>query len=323
MSFATNNSTGLISVQALIITSATFSRPETLWVVDTGRPTLPDGTMPYALPGGPKLLAINISNDTIYRIYTFPEHVHRIDSYLNDVRIDLDPTATANGQGIAYMADSSSEGRNGFIVLDLGTGQSWRRLSLHPSTLTVSGALDSYSGIPSYVVSPGARQFTHLSTGLDGIQLSPDGGTMYYSALTADTLYSIPTSRLRDTSVAAEERARHAVSNLGQRGGLANGFESDSNGLIYQLVPSQNAIYTYDPEKAQQTSFVRDPRILWPDSASVAEDGYIYWNVNQLNFAPSSHNGSDLRIKPGVMLRAKCPGNGTKIGPETMMKGIE
>ena len=36
VNFATNNSTAFISVQALIITSKTDSRPETLWVLDTG-----------------------------------------------------------------------------------------------------------------------------------------------------------------------------------------------------------------------------------------------------------------------------------------------
>ena len=76
VNFATNNSTGLISVQALIITSATANRSETLWVLDTGRPTLPDGTMPYALPGGPKLIAIDLTNDSVSRTYTFPETVH-------------------------------------------------------------------------------------------------------------------------------------------------------------------------------------------------------------------------------------------------------
>ena len=313
VSFATNNSTGFISVQALIITSETSLRPETLWVLDTGRPTLPDGTMPYALPGGPKLVAIDLSKDIVYKTYFFPENVHRVDSYLNDVRIDLNSKLTGSGHGIAYLADSSNEGRNGFILLDLGTGKSWRRLDLHPSTLSVPGALDSYLGLPSYITTPGAQQFTHLRTGLDGIQLSPDGKSMYYSALTADILYSISTAYLRDASAGAEERASHAVMNLGERGGLANGFEGDSNGLIYQLIPSQNALFTYDPKKAQQVGFVRDPRILWPDSASVGEDGYIYWNVNQLNFAPSNHNGTDMRRKPGAILRVRCPNNGTKI----------
>ncbi|MCJ1306688.1 hypothetical protein MMC25_000331 [Agyrium rufum] len=282
VNFATNNSTGLISVQALIITSKTSKRPETLWVLDTGRPTLADGTMPYALPGGPKLIAMDISDDTVYKTYTFPETVHFIDSYLNDVRIDFNPNVTESGQGIAYMVDSSSEGRNGFIMLDLGTGESWRQLTLHPSTLSVQNVVDSYLGVPFYQVAPKAKQFTHVQEGIDGIQLSPAGDIIYYSPLTSNYLYSIESKYLRDhTSAAADQNASNNVKNLGQRGGDGNGFEGDSNGLIYQLIPGQNSIVAWDPSKSMNVGFVRDPRIIWPDSASVAEDGYFYFNVNQ------------------------------------------
>ena len=38
--FGSANATGLISVQALEITLATSSRPETLWLLDTGRPSI-------------------------------------------------------------------------------------------------------------------------------------------------------------------------------------------------------------------------------------------------------------------------------------------
>ncbi|KAF7569496.1 hypothetical protein PtrM4_119110 [Pyrenophora tritici-repentis] len=103
--FGSNNSTGLISVQALYITPASALRPETLWVVDTGRPTIhdADGTpsMPYAAPGGPKILAISLDNDTVYATYTFPVSVHYPDSYMNDIRLDLRPSVTASGGGIA------------------------------------------------------------------------------------------------------------------------------------------------------------------------------------------------------------------------------
>jgi sugar lactone lactonase YvrE len=100
--------------------------------------------------------------------------------------------------------------------------------------------------------------------------------------MTSDNLYSIPTKRLLNNSVPlAEQAASNAVNNLGQRGGLANGFESDSNGLIYMAMPESNAINIYDPKTLQATTFVRDPRILWPDSMTVAENGYLYVNINQ------------------------------------------
>jgi len=55
--FGSNDSNTFISVQALYITP-----DDTLWVLDTSRPTINESqapSMPYAAPGGPKLVAIN------------------------------------------------------------------------------------------------------------------------------------------------------------------------------------------------------------------------------------------------------------------------
>ncbi|MCJ1321890.1 hypothetical protein MMC15_007235 [Xylographa vitiligo] len=89
--------------------------------------------------------------------------------------------------------------------------------------------------------------------------------------------------------------------------------KGDSNGLVYMLMPGSNAIFMYDPIQAQTLSFVRDPRIIWPDSAFIAEDGYIYVNINQLPHMLGLNNGTDLRTYSAVILRAKLPRNGSKI----------
>jgi sugar lactone lactonase YvrE len=317
--FGTNNSTGLISVQALYITPENSRRPETLWVVDTGRPTITDDdgapTMPYAQPGGPKIIGISLTNDSVYATYTLPASVHFPDSYMNDIRFDLRANTTSSGQGIAYIVDSSDEGRPGFIMLDLGTGASWRRLTQHPSVLRVDRDVPSYQGMPFYQRTRGTPLQT-LREGLDGLQLSPDGETMYYSPLTSDYLFSVPTANLlarNSEDVLAEVKAAKNVSNLGQRGGNANGFEGDSNGRIYQLMPEHNAVYAYNPATLQTEPFVRDPRIIWPDGASIGEDGYMYLNINQLPYQPMWNNGTDLRTYPGAVLRCKLPNGGTKI----------
>jgi hypothetical protein len=113
--FGSNNSTGLISVQALYITPQTPSRPETLWLVDTGRPTIMDGqgvsSMPYAQPGGPKIVGVSLKNDSVYATYTFPASVHFPDSYMNDIRFDLRGNISFGGEGVAYIVSyiSSSD----------------------------------------------------------------------------------------------------------------------------------------------------------------------------------------------------------------------
>jgi sugar lactone lactonase YvrE len=317
--FGSANASGLISVQALYITPQTAERDETLWALDTGRASIIDSqgknTLPYAQPGGPKLVGISLSNNSIYETFTLPPDVHYPDSYMNDVRFDLRANATSGGKGVAYIVDSSDEGRPGFIMLDLGSGESWRRLTQDPSVLRVDDDVPSYQGHPFYQRSVGQSVST-LREGLDGIQISPDGKTIYYSPLTGNFLYSVPTANLlaRDEDdPLAERAAKNNVSNLGQRGGNANGFEGDSNGLVYQLIPEHNAIYYYDPSDLQTHGYVRDPRILWPDSASVAEDGYLYMNINQLPYQPMWNNGQDLRVHPGAVLRAKLPNGGSKI----------
>lgn len=320
IAFGSGNSSAFINVQALYITPATHSgnRPETLWVLDTGRPTVHnaagDPSMPYAQPGGPKLVAINLSNDTIYRTYTFPSTVHYPDSYFNDLRFDLRTNVSGtSGEGIAYLVDSSNEGRPGFIMVDLGTGDSWRRLDEDMSVLRVPNDVPSYFGSPFYYRSLGTPTQWQLE-GLDGIQISPDGSTIYYSPLTSNYLYSIPTANLRerDTNPLADIWAHANVSNHGQRGANANGFEGDSNGLIYQLMPTQNSVYYFDPSDGQSHAFITDRRILWPDGASIGADGYIYLNINQLPFQPDWNNGVDGRQYPGVVLRGKLPNGGAK-----------
>ncbi|KAL9108202.1 MAG: hypothetical protein Q9227_006939 [Pyrenula ochraceoflavens] len=311
--FGSSNSEAFISVQALFITPETGSRPETLWVLDTGRPTITasDGSiyMPYGAPGGPKLVAINIANDTIYKTYTFEPDVHYPDSYMNDLRFDFQ-------HQVAYIVDSSDENRNGFIILNLTTGAAHRRLTQHPSTLRTPDAVPQYQSKILNFLQPGPQgMLMHLPEGLDGLTLSADGETAYYSPLPSDYLYSIPTSALRNnTPPLAEQAAWNAVSNLGQRGGMANGFESDSNNMIYMLMPESNSIGMYDPSTLQFGVFVRDPRILWPDSAALASDGYMYVNINQLPYQPNWNGGVDGRMKPGAILRAKVPNGGTKIG---------
>ena len=317
--FGSANSSGFISVQAVYITSKTDTRPETLWVLDTGRPTVHnaqgDPSMPYAQPGGPKVCAIALTNNTVYQTFTFPANVHYPDSYFNDLRFDLRANVSGtSGKGIAYLVDSSNEGRPGFIMLDLGTGESWRRLDEDPSVLRGPEDVPSYQGHPFYLRQTGMPVGWQLE-GLDGVQLTPDGKTMFYSPLSANYLYSIPTANLRerDTNPLAELWAHSNVSNHGQRGGNANGFEGDDQGRIYQLMPEHNAIYYYDQGLAQTVGFLRDPRIIWPDGASIGQDGYIYMNINQLPYQPDWNNGMDGRTYPGAVLRAKLPDGATKI----------
>ena len=66
-----------------------------------------------------------------------------------------------------------------------------------------------------------------------------------------------------------------------------------------------NSIHRWNPATGLTETLVHDPRLLWPDTMSIASDGYLYVNANQLNRQPTMHNGVDQRVKPYTMFRIK------------------
>ncbi len=124
----------LIGVQSVVIDPA-----NRLWILDTSRVTLPDGTMVPASFGGPKLIGVDLRNNYIFANIVFTPDAAPPDSYLNDVRFDLTPSLTPSGKGVAYITNSSLEGRNAIVVVDLGAGTAWRYLKNIPAVSATQG----------------------------------------------------------------------------------------------------------------------------------------------------------------------------------------
>jgi sugar lactone lactonase YvrE len=141
----------------------------------------------------------------------------------------------------------------------------------------------------------------------DGIALSPDGTTLYYSPLTSRRLYSVPTTLLRDPTV-SEEALAAAVIDLGDKG-ASDGLESDAAGNIYASDYEHNAIHRLD-SRGRWSTVVQDPRVLWPDTLSIGPDGYLYFTANQLHRQAGFNAGVDMRQKPYVLYRTPA-----KAGP--------
>ncbi len=116
-----NQAEKLVSVQSVVVDPGGAR----LWILDTGS----IGFGPTSV-GGPKLIAVDLKTDKIIKKIIFPADVALPTTYLNDVRFDLH-RGTA---GMAFITDSSSNGPDGIIVVDLSSGKSWRRLNDHPST---------------------------------------------------------------------------------------------------------------------------------------------------------------------------------------------
>ena len=287
-----NQADKLVSVQSVVVDPSGTR----LWILDTG--SIGFGNTSF---GGPKLIAVDLNTNKITKNIIFPSDVALPTTYLNDVRFDLHRGA----EGMAFITDSTSSGPNGIIVVDLATGKSWRRLNDHPSTKPDPEFVPVVEGEILQLRLPGQPP-ARFGVGSDGIAIGPDGKTLYYCPLTSRHLYSVSVDALSDRSRSDAEVAA-TVKDLGEKGGAGDGLESDAQGRVYLSDYEHNAIRRRNSNNEIET-LVHDPRVLWPDTLSLAADGYLYFTANQIERQPVFHNGQDLRKKPYVLFRVKMDG---------------
>lgn len=267
----------LVSVQSVVVDAA-----DRLWILDTGRPVFAPSQY-----GGPKLVCVDLADDRILKTILFPPEVALPRSYLNDVRFDL----RRGAEGTAFITDSSEQGPNGIVVVDLGLGESWRRLHGHPTTTASADLLIIVEG----------RPFSGMRMGCDGIALSADGLRLYYCPLASRRLYSVSAEALADRSM-EEMDVEATVIDEGDKGGASDGLESDDAGNVYATSYEHNAVLMRSPG-GQWETIAHDGRLLWPDSLSVAADGHLYVTANQLHRQASFNDGRDRRRKPYMLFR--------------------
>ena len=179
-----------------------------LWVLDAAAPE--NGP---AVPGGAKLICINLNNDQIDRTIRIPDRLAKDGCCLKEMALDM----RAGNHGMAFISDSSPSGHSSIIVVDLDNGHVWRRLhdtlsvQAEPDfVLTAEGQQLTWSGLPpaqlaSVAESPAdqaqaapsqSQSNQPVQIGVEGLAVSNDGGTLYYAPLCSDRLYCIDTGVL-------------------------------------------------------------------------------------------------------------------------------
>ena len=279
----------LVSVQSVVVDPV-----DRLWILDTGSPLFQPTKY-----GGPKLVCVDLKTDQVSKKILFPQDVALPTTYLNDIRFDL----RRGSEGMAFITDSAQKGPNGIIVVDLASEQSWRRLHDHHSVKPeeLQTFLPIVEGRPFLERQPDGSVKHGASMGSDGIAISSDGSRLYYCPLSSRKLYSVDTDVLADRAL-DEGEVEAAVTNEGDRGGASDGLESDAVGNIYCTNYEHNAILRRSPDMHWET-VTHDPRLLWPDTLSLASDGYLYVTANQLHRQARFHKGRDLRQKPYTLFR--------------------
>jgi sugar lactone lactonase YvrE len=283
----------LVSVQSVVVDPA-----DRLWILDTGSPMFQPTKY-----GGPKLVCVDLTTDKVVKKILFSQDVALPTTYLNDVRFVL--RRGSSSEGMAFITDSSQNGPNGIIVVDLASGKSWRRLHDHPSTKAeqLQTFLPIVEGRPFLEHQPDGSVKQGAGMGSDGIAISSDGTRLYYCPLGSRKLYSVDTGALADQSL-DDRKVGATVTDEGDRGGASDGLESDAAGYIYSTNYEHNAILRRRPGGEWET-VTHDPRLLWPDTLSLAVDGYLYVTANQLHRQARFHKGRDLRRKPYALFRIR------------------
>ena len=257
-----------------------------LLALDTGANSL-DGCDPQAA----KLFVIDLDRNTITHAIGFPADVCLPTSYLNDLVIDY-----ARGKaGYAYISDSGPQGPNGIIVVDLDSGDSWRVLSKDRSVRPMAPA---GFGIGTEL---GTKP---VSAGIDGIALSPDGSTLWWTPLGSYGLFSIDTQILVTTPVDPLAVARHVVA-YPQRDFACDGLDSDREGRIYFTDCTHGGLQRLIPAESRYEQLLHgDTRMVWPDSVKLGPDRIVYITDSQLDRSPAWNGGQDLRELPYRLYRA-------------------
>jgi sugar lactone lactonase YvrE len=277
----------------LSVQSAVVDPKNRLWALDTGSINME----PIRGFEWPKLVCIDLASNHVIKTIRFPEGVIHHKSYLNDIRFDLKRGA----EGMAFITDSSAEGPNGIIIVDLASGRSWRRLHEHPSVMADPTFSALMEGEPLMQRKPNSSP-KPLTVGSDGIAISADGERLFYCALSSRQLHSVSIDALVDRKISDREVADSVTTE--PRRFASDGLESDSKNRIYLTDWEHNAIHVRTGENSFET-LVSDPQMWWPDTLSLSTDGYLYIISNQLHRQAKFHDGVDRRVRPFYLYRMK------------------
>lgn len=211
--------------------------------------------------GSARLYKVSLTTNKLISSYTFPPDVDLAVSYLNDIRVD-------EKRQFAYLTDSAV---GGIIVLDLQSRAAWRALTDLPQ---VKADLPGIS-FPS-------TGYDNHQTHSDGLALSKDNKTLYFTALTGKTLYSIPTTVLRNKKLNSQQRAQTIK--------IENAANVPTDGLwckdnkLYMGDLAKETIYIYDLQAHTGQSLKLSEPLYWVDSLAQDNAGNIYFTTSQINF---------------------------------------
>ena len=265
-----------------------------LWILDSGQAT----TAEPVTQGAAKLVCVDLATNEVVR--TVPlSSVTSEKASPNDLVIWHDPA----GEPVrAYISDQGRGGQGALIAVDLTTGRVVRRLAEHASTASQPGGVLRIMEGRHVLLRSADGTSRPLLGGANAIALSPDGMHLYYGPIASRRAYRIDTGRLLDPSASDADLAATVV-DLGEKGATA-GMITDALGRIYLSLQEFNAVGRRELD-GTITVLDDDPRLIWPDTFSITDDGWLYVTAAQANRRPEFNGGVDQQKPPYGIFRIR------------------
>lgn len=222
--------------------------------------------------GAQKVMVFELASGKRLKTIALDGVADRVGSFLNDIAVD-------ERRRVAYVSDSGfrSAPRNqvGLIVVDHATGTARRVLDGHaslqiePGVKVVSGGSEVWPGNP-------------LLIGVNGIALSPDGQTLYWTVTTGTQAWAVPTAVLRRAGASDAQIARE-VRSLGAVGGNTDGIVTDPAGDLYITDVTRGGIVRYSPSTRKLALIAANGAVRWPDTPAWHPGGDLVFTASALN----------------------------------------
>lgn len=222
--------------------------------------------------GAQKVMVFELASGQLLKTIALDGVADRAGSFLNDIAVD-------ERRRVAYVSDSGfrSAPRNqvGLLVVDHATGTARRvlhghaSLQIEPGVKVMSGGSEVWPGNP-------------LLIGVNGIALSPDGQTLYWTVTTGTQAWAVPTAVLRRAGASDAQIARE-VRSLGVVGGNTDGIVTDAAGQLYITDVTRGGIVRYSPRTHELALIAANGAVRWPDTPAWHPGGDLVFTASALN----------------------------------------